>query len=65
MKTKLKSILAAALCAVGLAAQAADPVTYLDWDEVNHKLTNATCTAYETVTASSPTRSHTPARRTW
>ena len=55
MKTKLKSILAAALCAVGFAAQAVDPVTYLDWDEVNHKLTNATCTAYETVTASSPT----------
>ena len=52
MKTKLKSILAAALCAVGLAAFAADPVTYLDWDEVNHKLTNATCTAYEAVTAS-------------
>ena len=55
MKTKLKSILAIALCAVGLSAWAADPVTYLDWDDVNKKLTNATCTAYETVTASSPT----------
>ena len=55
MKTTIKSIVAAALCAVGLSAFAEDPVTYLDWDEVNHKLTNATCTAYETVTASSPT----------
>ena len=26
------------------------PVEYLDWDEVNKELTNATCTAYEVVT---------------
>ena len=41
---KLKSIIAAALCAVGFAAFAA-PVEYLDWDNVNKKMTNAVCTA--------------------
>ena len=30
--------------------QGAGAVPYLDWDDVNKKLTNATCTAYEVVT---------------
>ena len=35
----------AALCAVGLAAFAVEPVKYLDWDGANKKLTNAVCAA--------------------
>ena len=45
----MRCAIMAALCAVGLAAFAAEPVTYLDWDDVGKKLTNATCTAYEVV----------------
>ena len=55
MKTKLKSILAIALCAVGLSAFAAEPVVYLDWDDVNKKMTNAVCTVYEVVKADTAT----------
>ena len=47
----VRSIIAVALCAVGLSAFAAEPVKYLDWDDVGKKLTNATCTVYEVVTA--------------
>ena len=51
MKRKLKSIIAIALCAVGLSAFAEQPsVTYLDWDDAEKKMTNAVCTAYEVVT---------------
>ena len=52
MKTKLKSIIAVALCAVGLTAAAGlVPVEYLDWDDVGKEMTNAVCTAYTVVTA--------------
>ena len=52
MKTKLKSLFAAALCAVGLSAAAGlVPVEYLDWDDVDKQMTNAVCTAYTVVTA--------------
>ena len=53
MKLKnVKSLLAAALCAVGLSAAAGlVPVEYLDWDDVNKEMTNAVCTAYTVVTA--------------
>ena len=49
MKTKLKVFLSAALCAVGLSATA-DGIPYLDWDDVEKKLTNAVCTVFETYT---------------
>ncbi len=55
MKMSLKSVLAVALCAVGFAAFAEDPVEYLDWDDVNKEMTNATCTAYEVVTKDTAT----------
>ena len=46
-----KMVLMVALCAVGFAAFAEQPsVTYLDWDDVEKKMTNAVCTAYEVVT---------------
>ena len=53
MKLKnVKSLLAAALCAVGLSAAAGlVPVEYLDWDDVGKEMTNAVCTAYTVVTA--------------
>ena len=50
-----KKIIAVALCAVGLSAFAADPVTYLDWDDANKKMTNAVCMAYEVVTKDTAT----------
>ena len=54
MKMKLKSILAVALCAVGFAAFA-EPVKYLDWDDVEKKMTNAVCDVFEVVTADTAT----------
>ena len=54
MKTKRKSLLAIALCAVGLAAFA-EPVSYLDWDDANKKMTNAVCTEYTVVKADTAT----------
>ena len=46
MKTKLKSILAVALCAVGLAASAAEPVPYLDWNAAKKQLVEVSITDY-------------------
>lgn len=53
MKT-LKSIIVAALCAVGITAFA-EPVEYLDWDDAQKKMTNAVCEVYEVVTAETAT----------
>ncbi|MBQ0032320.1 MAG: hypothetical protein KBT68_05925, partial [bacterium] len=52
---RVAAAMVCALCAVGFAAFAAEPVVYLDWDDVNKKMTNATCTTYTIVTASTAT----------
>ena len=50
MKTLKPLFAAIAAVCCSLVAEAADPVTYLDWDPAQRQMTNATCSSYVVVT---------------